>query len=78
LTRYKSARIVASILAAIGWLLTALCLLVLILSLVRVLPPILALISWLPLLAGAIVGLLVVLGSHLARAFFDIADAKLG
>jgi|LNAP01.1.fsa_nt_gb fatty acid desaturase len=75
MTHYRTSRRLASVLTFAGWLLCVFCLLVLVASLARILPPLLAVLSWLPLLTGSMIGLAVVLLGHVVRAFFDIADA---
>lgn len=71
---YRAPRIVSTLVSILGWIVAGAAALVLLLSLLRILPPFLFIVSLIHLPTFLAVGLGLVLLGHVARAIFDIAD----
>jgi len=71
---YRVPRIVSMLVSTLGWIVVGAAALILLLTLLRLLPPFLFFVSLIHLPTFLAVGLGLVLLGHVARAIFDIAD----
>ncbi len=74
MSRYRIQRKVCTAAIVLGWGMSLAIALVMLLALLRILPPALAIVSGLQLTPFLCLGLLLAMFAHVANAVFDIAD----
>lgn len=77
MTQYRTGRHAAKTLAFLGWACAGLSVLLLMAGVLRLANPLLVALNVPTLFFGIALGLVLVVGSHLARAMFDVADASI-
>ena len=75
MSNYRMPRIVSTLVLVLGWVIASAAALVLLLSILKILPPAFLIVSLVQLPTFLAFGLVLVLLSHVARAVFDIADS---
>lgn len=76
MTRYGTGRHAAKTLAFFGWACAGASVLLLVAGVLRLANPLLVALNIPTLFVGIALGLVLVVGSHLARAMFDVADTS--
>ena len=74
MSNYRVPRILSTLVLVLGWIIAGSAALVLLLSLLKILPPAFLIVSLAQLPTFLAFGLVLVLLSHVAKAVFDIAD----
>ena len=74
MSRYRIPRMVCTVSIVLGWGVSLAVALVMVLALLRILPPAFIILSGLQLTPFLLLGLLLAMFSHVANAVFDIAD----